>query len=274
MVTAIGWRAHAALAASGGRVDVVAPLSASCYGTAGGELVWIGPPGSTLHGRAIVTAEGWTGAEPPGRSAERTVSFSPGSIIPWRPPPLTRSPLDAVAALRALRESLAALGTPRGFGCLLRPAAGDDAIVRRARPWARALAAACAAGDVDALADAARPLLGLGEGLTPSGDDFVGGALFARRLVGRDERALDGAAARIVADAASRTHPISARLLADLGAGEGWAPLHDLVAALVAQDAAAAVTAARRLTALGHSSGWDIHSGLVTGLGYMPDPNP
>jgi hypothetical protein len=273
MVTAIGWRAHAALAASGGHVEVVARLSASCYGTAAGELVWIGPPGATLHGRAIVT-EGGTGAEPPGPAAEQTVSFFPGPITPWRPAPLARSPLDAGALLRGLHAGRAALGPPRGFGRLLLPADGDDAIVRRARPWARALAAAFASGDGAALAEAARPLLGLGEGLTPSGDDFVGGALFARRLVDRDATALDAAVARIVADAATRTHPISARLLADLGAGEGWAPLHDLVAALASQDGAAAVTAARRLTALGHSSGWDIHSGLAVGLGYIPDPNP
>ena len=62
MVTAIGWRAHAALAASGGRIEVIAPLSSSFYGTAGGELVWVGPPGSPLHGRAIIAAAGGTGA--------------------------------------------------------------------------------------------------------------------------------------------------------------------------------------------------------------------
>ena len=165
------------------------------------------------------------------------------------------------------------LGTPRGLGRLLGPSEDDDDVTRRARPWARKLAAGCAGDDTASLADAARPLLGLGEGLTPSGDDFVGGVLFARRLVARGNTdALDAAIARIVAGAATLTHPISARLLADLGGGEGWAPLHDLAAALAAQDPAAVVTAARELTTLGHSSGWSLHAGLMTGFGEPPNP--
>jgi hypothetical protein len=264
MVTAIGWRAHAALTASGGRLEVIASLSSSFYATADGELLWVGPPGSTLHGRAVITA----GVPAPGESLRLD------GLVPWRPPAVALSPFPAQALVQAIRDGLGVLEAPRGLGRLLGPPDGDDGVARRARPWARALAAAFARGDGAALADAARPLLGLGEGLTPSGDDFIGGALFARRLVSRDTAALDAAVARIVADAASRTHPISARLLADLAAGEGWAPLHDLVAALASQDGPAAVTAARRLTALGHSSGWDIHSGLAVGLGYLPDPNP
>jgi hypothetical protein len=266
VVTAIGWRAHAALTASGGRVEVIASLSSSFYATAGGELLWVGTPGSPLHGRAVITSDVPASCAAPGR-------LLLDGVDPWRPPAPARSPADPRALARALRIGLAALGAPRGLGCLLGPSEDDDHVTRRARPWARNLAAACAGDDPAFLADAARPLLGLGEGLTPSGDDFVGGALFARRLVGSaDVEALDVAVTRIVADAATRTHPISARLLADLGAGEGWAPLHDLAAALAAQDPAAAVTAARRLTALGHSSGWSLHAGLMAGLGDIPNP--
>ena len=39
VVTAIGWRAHAALVASGGKAEVVAALSTSTYATAAGELI-------------------------------------------------------------------------------------------------------------------------------------------------------------------------------------------------------------------------------------------
>ena len=110
-------------------------------------------------------------------------------------------------------------------------------------------------------------MLGLGAGLTPSGDDFVGGALFARRvLVGIDARWED-VASRLASEAICRTHPISARLLTDLAAGEGWAPLHALAVALSVQDASATITAARALTALGHTSGWDMLGGVLAGLG-------
>jgi primosomal protein N' len=55
----------------------------------------------------------------------------------------------------------------------------------RALPDVEALAIACAADDADAACRAALPLLGLGPGLTPSGDDLVGAAFFARRALAR-----------------------------------------------------------------------------------------
>jgi len=105
--------------------------------------------------------------------------------------------------------------------------------------------------------------------MTPAGDDFVGGAFFARALLAR-AGACDAAGWRHAADAvraaaARLTHPIGAALLGDLLAGEGWAALHDLAAALARDDESAAVEAAQRLTCLGHSSGWDLLAGFVAG---------
>jgi hypothetical protein len=265
-VTAIGWRAHAALVASGGRAEVVAQHSTSCYANAAGELIWIGPAGAPLHPRSVMTSD------PVGASADGAVHLVVDGVTPWRPPALREPSAGIRDAVRALHARVAELGEPRGLGRLLVPSAGDDLVAARARPHARALASACAADDAAAVAEAARPLLGLGAGLTPSGDDYVGGALFARRLVaGRDTAAWDAAVARIVTDTATLTHPISARLLADLAGGEGWAPLHDLAAALAAGDLASALGAARRLTALGHTSGWDMLAGFSAGLGSLPN---
>jgi hypothetical protein len=263
MATAIGWRAHAALAATGGRAVVLAPLSTSFYTEAAGELLWIGPPGTPLHPRAVVVS-GVAAA-----LAGASVHVSLDGVAPWRPAGLDGEVMDRRDAAGGLEALLPQLGEPRGLGRLLLAGADDDPVVARARPHARALAEACAEDDAEAVAVAARPLLGLGPGLTPSGDDFVGGALFACRLVARGA-AWDAAVARIVADAATLTHPISARLLADLAAGEGWAPLHDLAAALARKNAPAALTAARGLTALGHTSGWDVLEGFSAGLGVGP----
>ncbi|HSE92345.1 MAG TPA: DUF2877 domain-containing protein, partial [Methylomirabilota bacterium] len=74
------------------------------------------------------------------------------------------------------------------------------------------------------------------------------------------------AADEVRALARTRTHPVSATLLADLLAGEGWAPLHDLAQAVAANDGAAAVVAARDLVRLGHSSGWDLLAGFLAAL--------
>ena len=94
-------------------------------------------------------------------------------------------------------------------------------------------------------------------------------AFFARALLAR-AGACDAAGWRHAADAvraaaARLTHPIGAALLGDLLGGEGWAALHDLAAALARDHESATVEAARRLTRLGHSSGWDLLAGFVAG---------
>jgi Protein of unknown function (DUF2877) len=261
-VTAIGWRAHAALVASGGRAEIVAPLSTSYYAHAAGELVWVVPPGTPLHPRAILVGGG---AIP----TRNIVHLGIDGRAPWRP--------DAVAivsprihdAARRLHLQLRAVGEPRGLGRLLTPADEDDAVVLRARPHARALEAACRADDPTAMIAEGRQLLGLGGGLTPSGDDYLGGLLFGWRLIGRrrEADAWDAAAVQLAADAMTLSHPISARLFADLAAGEGWAPLHDLVQALAATEPERALQAARGLTAVGQTSGWDVLAGLLGSLG-------
>jgi hypothetical protein len=127
-----------------------------------------------------------------------------------------------------------------------------------------ALASAYARDDAQAVYGASRALLGLGTGLTPSGDDLAGAALFARMLVDRSPpwRTIG---MRLATDARAASHVISAALLADLVAGETFEPLHALADALTADDAPAALAAARSLVALGHSSGWDMLTGFVVG---------
>jgi len=262
---AIGEIAHAAVLRAGGAGRVLARLSASTYLTVGGEIVWLGAAGSVLHPRAILGG-------PPSVAGE-IVRFDVGALAPWVPPALA---LDRATAARLavewrrLAAGAAALGAPRGFGALLVGAALVFPL-DGARDTAAALARACARDDADAAADAAHALLGLGGGLTPSGDDFAGAAFFARRLLGTAGCA-DAAAWRRAGDAlrtaaTTRTHPISAALLGDLVAGRGWAPLHELVAALAAGTMGPAEAAARRLVRLGHTSGWDLLAGLGAGLG-------
>jgi hypothetical protein len=266
--TVVGTTAYDALARDGGTARVLARLTASTWLTAGGEIVWLGPPDAPRHARAILARDlAIAGDE---------VRVDARGLVPWRPRPLTLDARGAGMLVDGGRRLAAALGpraTPGGFGGWLTgaplafPLAGAGAA-------ARALAAACARDDASAAGAAARALLGVGGGLTPSGDDFVGGALFARRLL-TDAGAVDPLAWRRVADAVlaaapALTHPISVALLGDLAAGLGWAPLHDLAAALADGAAAAALTSAERLVGLGHSSGWDVLAGLAAGLGAIP----
>ena len=59
---------------------------------------------------------------------------------------------------------------------------------------------------------------------------------------------------------------LGAALFADLARGESFAPLHAIIDALAADDHTAALAAARELVAIGHSSGWDMFTGLVIGI--------
>ncbi|MFO1362347.1 MAG: DUF2877 domain-containing protein [Burkholderiales bacterium] len=257
-VLAIGRKARAALAASGGIARPLAAFPDAPYFDAAGEIVWIGAQLPARHPRAVLTAA------PVERGALLALGALPGE--PWSRALPARAERTVVAnACRRLVGALDRLGEPRGFGLLL--AGGTPAFpLDLAAPRVRALAAAYRADDAQAVYDASRALLGLGTGLTPSGDDLAGGALFGRMLIDRGAswRALG---ARLAADARGASHAISAALFADLVAGETFEPLHALAEALAADDAAAAVAAARTLAALGHSSGWDMLTGLALGAG-------
>ena len=79
--------------------------------------------------------------------------------------------------------------------------------------------------DVASVYDAALPLLGLGPGLTPSGDDVVGAALFVRRSIAgshAEAKAWSDVAGRLIDAARPRSHAIGAALFHALGRGTGF----------------------------------------------------
>ncbi len=113
-------------------------------------------------------------------------------------------------------------------------------------------------------------LLGLGAGLTPSGDDIVAGILatlvWQARLgaVPTDFARYQVESIRYVAS--GRTNDISVRLLWHAGEGVLYAPAMELGAALLAGDANSVAAPARRLLSIGHSSGADLATGLLAGV--------
>lgn len=112
-------------------------------------------------------------------------------------------------------------------------------------------------------------LIGLGEGLTPSGDDFAGGLLFClywlSRLYADQLPFVDSA--RVIERLAGRTNLISFTVLRDLANGQGVEPLHLwLHCVLTGRPVAQIRQQAARLIRIGHSTGWDLLSGALTGL--------
>lgn len=263
----VGRVARAALERSGG---VAEPLAAHgpFFLRAAGEIVWLGPPGAILHPRTVVAA-----GDLPARPARVIVDVTGART--WDPPPAVVASAQAyIAACGDLLATLGGLRSARGLATLVWPSSEPaDALAVSMRTCARpavvALAAACDADDATAATAAATRLLGLGPGLTPAGDDLVGGVLFARAVLGpsgaADAAAWRAAGAALLTAAGTRTHPVSAALLADMAAGRGYAPLLDLVEALARRHGEPALHAASRLVAIGHSSGWDTVAGFMVG---------
>ena len=232
----------------------VAGFEATGYAWCGGEIVWFGDQARTDHPRNL------------NRS--------------WRPPPFVadaaRLPLGARLALQLLRAERR--GTCIAASGLLLWLAGEPLAFPLQAAAARfdALRDALVRDDVEAFGEAALPVLGLGPGLTPSGDDFLGGIFFALAHVPRPRwsarmAALHGSIQRACARA---TNVISAVLLGDLMQGIGYSALHEMLYALQGGAPKAIVEAAAELQRIGASSGSDLLAGLLLALATTPESMP
>jgi hypothetical protein len=270
----------------GGRAEVAAVFDRSFYLRAGAMFLCVGTP-AIGNGPLTLVADVGDGADAarfselglrPGQPAELSarsividgaITFGLSEREPWRPPAWPSVPPDGglVAACAALARRAAAEAPAEGFARVVFGGAEQDAtsLARMARPRIADFASSLSPvvrGDRDDLdRDAVRRLIGLGPGLTPSGDDFLCGALAFLDACGITQA--HAALARAVIEAAALTSPLSAcflRAAADRNIGEY---LHRAVASLIAGDIDAAIAAARRI---GHSSGWDMLAGAATTL--------
>jgi uncharacterized protein DUF2877 len=127
-----------------------------------------------------------------------------------------------------------------------------------------ALRTALLADEVAAAEQASVALIGLGIGLTPSGDDFLVGLLAG--LEATDDPMRDALAAVIAREAPGRTTEFGAALLEHACRGEFSQRLHDVLIAIAARDALGLAPAIQRATAYGATSGADTLAGLSCAL--------
>ena len=106
-------------------------------------------------------------------------------------------------------------------------------------------------------------LLGLGPGLTPSGDDLLCGAMIALHAIGAIDAGGDLHAA-IAAVAPSATSPLSAAFLRAAAEGCGSAGLHDILISLIKNEPIESDIDV--LARIGHTSGWDALAGAAVVL--------
>ena len=258
VVHAAGDIARRALIACGGVTRPVPGFTATPFRLAGSEIIWVGQS-APLHPRVALVEGFWPQDF---LDAENAICYQPQTVGGQG-----FSSIDCLKPLTRAILGLLKYAKPFGFGGLLAAQPLEFPLSHR-RDAACALAQACADNDANAFIVAATRLLGVGSGLTPSGDDFVGGALFALRFVSGGSAASprwQAGASEILASATTRTHAISYALLSDLARGESYAPLHALASALLRSDADAAHSAMRDLFTIGHSSGWDMLTGFIAG---------
>lgn len=121
--------------------------------------------------------------------------------------------------------------------------------------------------DLSCCVRGARLLAGLGQGLTPAGDDFLVGVLFAIWASRpRDEaRMLAGTIAEV---ATPRTTLLSAAWLAAAARGEAGQPWHDLLDA-IGVDTTSACSSLDRILSFGDSSGAAALAGFAAAFHHL-----
>lgn len=201
------------------------------------------------------------------------LSFGIGGAAAWRPEPAGRfAALDVARGLSGFRAHARTAMPAEGLGALIfsDPAEGGDACREAARAPLDRLNAHLRTAFRNRTRFAAGPtdvarLAGLGPGLTPSGDDALGGMMIAFHALEEADLAADlWAVVRPVATRNGNT--ISLALLDAAARGTGAKPVHDLLNAILTgatRDLPALIAA---VDAIGHSSGWDAMTGIVSVL--------
>ena len=190
--------------------------------------------------------------------------FSHDAAEPWSPVyPGSISTTTLSAGLVTLRQAASSFDLSEGFARLVVDETSEDRLVRRGRAGARALTAWLADAGAGAPSTEVEALIGLGPGLTPSGDDFIGGAMIALGALGKKDLGARLAAWALPL-ARVRTGKISFAHLACAADGEGAEALHAVISAITANDGEAIAPALAGLDAIGHSSGWDALAGAAT----------
>jgi hypothetical protein len=275
------WGAHAErFAGRHPTARIAAVFARSLHLESGGDVLCLGDPGIGCGPlNAIVGSAGWArlrAAIPPAgatvpidRRSIRIGSVAIGTcgVTVWRPAPWPRvvDPERLAEGLRQLAHLCSTRAPRDGLARIaLLPAAGPDpALARLARTrigGLRAWLGACPSPRTPEPPPV--DLLGLGPGLTPSGDDALCGALVALRAVGWTGAA-DRLSRAVARAAPAATSPLSGAFLRAAAEGLGAEPLHALLCAALAGRSGALSGSLEALDRIGHTSGWDALAGAV-----------
>ena len=216
---------------------------------AGQRLICIGG-GSLGRGPLNARVEGFS----PPRIGEALMLIADGAAL-WETSQRIGRPLRA--AVRALHAAAAERVPYEGLGGVI--AGLSTPLIEHARPAIKSIDRWLGGA---ALASGAEMLLGLGPGLTPSGDDYVGGVLIALRAFGKAQQA-EALWARIAPWVPERTNRISAAHFCAAAQGQGQDALHACLDALIEGATEGWSERIAPVVSIGHCSGWDSLAGVL-----------
>lgn len=200
---------------------------------------------------------------------ENKLIVAAGGITLWQCQlPLFPDTLLLKTALPLLRELISKEGAEGGLKAYINGIDGQTGLLAAelARRAAR-LRSQFIEGDLNAMKEAGQRLLGLGQGSTPSGDDFLTGLILIIAMPGAPFQDIHKSFAKAMADlAGAATTKISAAMLTHAARGEVQETVAGLLDSIHATGKAGLTHNARQVIALGGSSGTDLLTGIITGL--------
>jgi hypothetical protein len=261
------------------------------------EIIWLIQEGLPMHRRAIqcVGSLPATSVNTPYIMKNKALVLESGSSLDFRFTKIWGTPavspehalpiMDIIEHLDLFLSSMNDLPSPTGLGIFIPEILNltqDHSKIdttknleltpsqRYARTNINHIARACLIQDIDGIFEQGEELIGLGEGLTPSGDDFMGGLLFCIRTLqdlykpfhpsvfSKEEEFLE--------KSKSRTNLISYTILKDHANGFASETLHEFIhAILTSQDREHLRYIASDMIHIGHSTGWDLLTGVLAG---------
>ncbi|MGB8982903.1 MAG: DUF2877 domain-containing protein [Anaerolineales bacterium] len=263
------------------------------------ELLWIVMEDAPMHQRAIQIQAPLPAVDmgAPFHTEQQCLNLNSAYILNskdaylWHAPTLSRADTLEISALflriSAFFSNLD-MSRAKGFGYFIpsilslaqNPGTdiyfeSTDPVLLYAKNQVLNVARACLRCTGVGLSELAASLIGLGSGLTPSGDDFLGGLLFVLHVLRQVYADSDLFTPDFSTELfSSRTNLISYTLLQDLANGHAIAPLHETIKKLLSRESLESIYPfISQLTSVGNSTGWDLLAGLLTGFLILSQSN-
>ena len=292
----IGAKAKSLVTVPGFSGRVLAVLSDVAYLSGrDGELLWLFREGVPLHGRGILLSfplqclHSGQDFLMEGHSLKigRDLAIDLSRTVEWTPNPLRKREIGPLVRVTDLVRQLPGIIAPDisddgpgqvilGLASILN---GWNEATFSPESWQLpilspvfALMSHCLEGGLSEIETRGRELVGLGPGLTPCGDDFLGGLFFAAHWLQEaypgELRLETQSIFNLIHWAKNQTHPISHVVMSDLAVGQGPEPLHNLLRLLLKGEDhdGRTMDAIDCLSKIGYTTGWYILAGVLTCL--------